>query len=359
MSIKPVIIDNRAVGADNPCFIIAEAGVNHNGCMKTAFDLIDAAADTGVDAIKFQAFKTEQLVTAQSPKAAYQVETTGAGLSQFDMLKKLELNDEQHKQLKEYCERKNLMYICTPYDYDSVDMLDEIGVSCYKIASTDVTNVPFLRYIAQKKRPVILSTGFSSLCEVEQAYCALSSHQQHITGKIILMHCTAEYPAPKHEANLRVIPTLTQAFQVPVGFSDHTVGIQVSGWAVLLGACAIEKHFTLDKKMDGPDHRASIEPAELKELVEHIRTIEIVQGDGIKRPAASEQANKILMQKSLVAKRALPAGHVITQDDLIAKRPATGLPPAWMDKVIGKKTKFDIEADTTLRLDVIDWTEHE
>lgn len=350
---KEVRINKRVIGVGHPCFVIAEAGVNHNGDTDLAHRLIDAAAEAGADAVKFQSFVTEELITPEAPKAGYQVETTGEPGSQYKMLKSLELGPDQQAELKAHCEQIGILYLCTPYENTSVDMLDRMGVAAFKIASTDTTNIPFLRYIANKGRPVILSTGMSMLGEVEQAVDTLRAGG--LDGKIVILHCTAEYPAPVGEANLRAILTMQLAFGYPVGFSDHTPGIGASPWAVAVGACVIEKHFTLDRNMVGPDHRASLEPDELVTLVRTVRDVEAALGDGIKRPMPSEIPNKPLMQKSLVARRSIRSGETITSNDLTCKRPGLGLAPSWFDRVVGKRAAMDIPKDGALTLSSVDW----
>jgi len=353
--IKPVKIKNFMIGPGNPCFIIAEAGVNHNGDMGLAHKLIDAAAKAGADAVKFQSFVTEDVVTPEAQKARYQVETTGQNGGQFAMLKKLELSKDQQKELKTHCDEAGILYLCTPYEEKSADLLEAIDVAAYKIASTDTTNIPFLRYLAGKGIPVMLSTGMSSLGEVEEAVNELKLHG--LNGEIIILQCTSEYPAPVNEINLRAMKTMELAFGCPVGFSDHTPGIGTSPWAVAAGACVVEKHFTLNRNMEGPDHRASIEPDELKELVRTIRDVETAMGDGIKRPMPSELPNKTRMQKSLVATRLIPAGETIQKADLTCKRPGSGLPPKWFDRVVGSKAAKEIQKEETLELDSIIWSD--
>lgn len=352
---KEVRINQRVVGVGHPCFIIAEAGVNHNGDIDLAHRLIDAAAEAGADAVKFQSFVTEELITPEAPKAGYQVETTGEPGSQYKMLKPLELSADEQAELKAHCEQVGILYLCTPYENTSVDMLDRMDVVAFKIASTDITNIPFLRYIAEKGRPVILSTGMSTLGEVEQAVNTLRA--KGLDGKIVMLHCTAEYPAPVSETNLRAILTMQLAFGCPVGFSDHTPGIGASPWAVAVGACMIEKHFTLDRNMVGPDHRASLEPDELANLVRTVRDVEAALGDGVKQPMPSELPNKPLMQKSLVARRHIRAGETIGSDALTCKRPGFGLLPSWFDRVVGKRAAVDIPKDGILTLSSVDWSE--
>ena len=353
--IKSLSIGNRKIGSDYPCFIIAEAGVNHNGDMKLAYRLIDAAAKAGADAIKFQSFITENLVTKEAQKADYQIETTGENGGQFAMLKSLELSRDQQKELKAHCDDIGILYLCTPYEVKSADLLEEIGVEAYKIASTDTSNIPFLRHIAGKDMPVILSTGMSSLGEVEEAVNELKLHG--LEGKIIILQCTSEYPVQIDQLNLRAMKTMELAFGCPVGFSDHTQGIGASPWAVVAGACVIEKHFTLDRNMEGPDHMASIEPEELTKLIKTIRDVEASMGDGIKRPMPCELNNKLLMQKSLVSTRSIPAGEIIGETDLTCKRPGYGIKPNWFDKVVGKKTAKNIDKGELIALGSIDWIE--
>ena len=350
-----VQLDKRNIGKRQPCFVIAEAGVNHNGDIELAHQLVDIAAKAGADAVKFQSFVTEELITPDAPKAQYQVETTGEPGSQYKMLKALELTSQQHGELKEHCDRAGIIYLCTPYENQSVDMLDSLDVAAYKIASTDTTNLPFLRYLASKDRPVILSTGMSNLGEVEQAVSTLKAGG--LTDKIIILHCTSEYPAPLNEVNLRAMKTMEQAFACPVGFSDHTPSIGASPWAVAVGACVVEKHFTLDRTLKGPDHRASLEPNELSALVQTIRDVEVALGDGIKQPTASELPNKPMMQKSLVARRHIKAGEVISADALQCKRPGLGLEPFWAERIIGKRAAKDISADSNFSLASINWDE--
>jgi N,N'-diacetyllegionaminate synthase len=348
-----VTILGRQIGPGWPCLIIAEAGVNHNGDMDLAYRLIDAAAAAGADAIKFQAFVTEELVTPDAPKANYQVETTGQGGGQFEMLKKLELTAEQQLRLKERSDAAGLIHLCTPYDELSADMLDELDIPAYKIASTDTTNLPFLKYLAAKNRPVLLSTGMSNMAEVDDAMAALDLLKE----KTIILHCTSQYPAPEAESNLRAMATMAEAYDCPVGYSDHSAGIGVSPWAVAAGACVIEKHFTLDRTLSGPDHAASIEPQELGDLVNIIADIDTALGDGVKRATESEMSNKPSMQKSVVTRSAIKAGTIIKSDDLALRRPATGLSPKWLEKIIGHKVVKDLPENCILSEADIDWSE--
>lgn len=340
------------ISPDKPCFIIAEAGVNHNGKMELAHKLIDCAKKVGANSIKFQAFHTEELVTPKAIKAPYQQRTTGSG-AQFDMLKMLELSGEQHLELKRHCEKIGIFYLCTPYDLSSVELLERINVEAYKIASTDTDNIPFLREVAQKGRPIILSTGMTTLGELEESVdVLLSSPGMPWVG---LLHCTSEYPANVADSNLRVIKTLQQAFGLPVGFSDHTEGISVSPLAVALGACIVEKHFTLDRNMPGPDQSASLEPSEFLEMIKAIRSAEAAFGDGIKRILRTEWINKSTMRKSLVARVAIPAGTIISAESVSAKRPGGGLTPSWIDRIVGQRAACDISPDEQITLRHVAW----
>jgi len=303
--------------------------------------------------VKFQSYVTEDLVTAEAQKAGYQIETTGRDQQQYEMLKTLELTQNQQAELKSHCDGLGILYLSTPYEERSADFLEYLGVAAFKIASTDITNTPFLSRIAKKGMHVILSTGMSTLGEVEDAVSTLK--ENGLDGKIVLLHCTSEYPAPIEEINLRAMQTLELAFNCPVGFSDHSKGIIASPWAVALGACIIEKHVTLDRNMEGPDHRSSLEPKELRDLIIAIRTVERALGDGIKKPSSSEIKNKPKMQKSLVAKHKIAAGKIIKEEDLACKRPANGLPPSWMDRIIGKRTSQTIEMDSLIKISAIHW----
>lgn len=352
--IAPVHIGASPVGPGHPCFVIAEIGVNHNGDMALAKRLIDAAAGTGVDCVKFQLYKTDELVTKTAPKAAYQVDTTGAAGAQRAMLEALELGPEQQAELAAYCADKGLLYICTPYDAPSVDALDAIGVAAYKIASTDTNNLPFLRYVASKGRPTILSTGMSDLGEVEASLGALLDGGLS-RDQVVVLHCLSEYPAPVDQLNLRAMVTMRDALGVVTGYSDHTPGVGASPWAVCLGASMIEKHFTLDRGLEGPDHRASIEPDELRELVQTVRAVESALGDGVKRPAPAEIPNRPRMRKSVVARAAIPAGATLTLADLALKRPGDGLEPKWLDRLVGQKTRRALAPDELVTLAAVDW----
>lgn len=347
-------IDHRLIGTEHSCYIIAEAGVNHNGSLDIAKEMIEVAEKAGADAIKFQSFITEDLITKEAPKTSYMLETTQANESQFRMLKGLELSFEDHADLINFCASTGITYLCTPYEKRSVDMLDEIDVPAYKIASTDTNNIPFLKYIASKGRPIILSTGMSSFGEIEQAINTIQEVGD--SNSIVILHCTSEYPTPFEDVNLRAIDTLKKAFGIPVGYSDHTRGIDASQWAVVLGADMIEKHFTLDRSFEGPDHSASIEPDEFKLMVNKIRLVELALGSGVKRVMPSEKSNKSKLQKSLVAQNFILAGEEFTDLNITCKRPGTGLPPSWQERVIGNKAKTDINIDEIITLSKIDWS---
>lgn len=313
-------------------FIIAEAGVNHNGSIELAKRLVDVAVDAGCDAVKFQTFKAKNLVSKQAQKADYQKKTTSANGSQLDMIKKLELSYEDFNQLKRYCDENHIMFMSSPFDLDSVDFLADLGLSVFKIPSGEITNLPYLRRINSYKRKVILSTGMSTLDEIKTALGILRDCE------VAVLHCTTEYPCPYDEVNLRVLQTLKQELQVEVGYSDHTKGIEIPIAAIACGATIIEKHFTLDKNMKGPDHKASLEPSELRQMVSAIRNVEAaISGDGIKRPSRSEIKNINIVRKSIVAKCSIHRGEVFSNDNIAAKRPATGLSPMLWDSVIGKQ----------------------
>jgi len=336
---KNVKIRNRVIGNGRPCFIIAEAGVNHNGSMKLAKKLIDKAKDAGADAIKFQNFNTEKLVLKSSPKAEYQVKRTGKKESQYEMLKRLEISKKQTRELMKYCAKKRIIFLSTPYDNESADLLEELGAPAFKIASCDLTNTPLLRYVAKKKKPIILSTGMSTMLEIENAVQEIEK-----TGntRIILLHCVTDYPAKLEEINLNALNSLRNNFDFPIGYSDHTMSPAVSLASVSMGSTVLEKHFTLSRKMKGPDHSASIEPAGLKKLVKNIRAIEKSLGKEIKMPTKSERSNRKNMRRSLFAKIDIPAKTVITEDMISVKRPTTGMSPADYDLVIGSTSRAKI-----------------
>ncbi len=334
-------IGGHQVGGGHPCFVIAEAGVNHNGDMGLAMRLVDVAADAGANAVKFQTFRAGKLVTKWAPKAAYQAENTGSGGSQFDMLGKLELSRDQHRDLAERCARRGILFLSTPFDEDSADFLESMNVPAFKVSSGDLTDLIFLRHIASKGLPVLLSTGMGTLDEVREAVNALTG----VPG-LALLHCVSNYPADPAHVNLRAMDTLRLAFGVPVGYSDHSEGLAVALAAVALGAVVLEKHFTLDRTLPGPDHRASLEPAELGKLVEDIRTIERAMGHGRKEPAPSELETASVARKSLVAACDIPAGTIVSREHVAARRPGTGIPPGILERLLGRKTRTAMTAGT-------------
>lgn len=329
-------------------FIIAEAGVNHNGSLDTALQLVDAAKATGADAVKFQTFRADLLATRSAHKAAYQERTTDESESQFDMLRRLELDRDAHLKIIRHCQEVGIQFLSSPFDIASVDLLTEMNIAQFKIPSGEITNFPYLRHLAQKGKPVILSTGMSTLGEVEEAVDVLQSAG---TKELTLLHCVTEYPAPYEEVNLRAMHTLRVAFGLPVGYSDHTPGIEISIAAVALGAAAIEKHFTLDRGLPGPDHAASLEPTEFRQMVNGIRNVTAAMGDGIKKPAACERANISVARKSIVASRSMPAGHRLLDTDLEVKRPGNGLSPRYLSALIGRSLRVALEQDATIRWD--------
>jgi len=341
-------IADRLVGECQPCFIIAEAGVNHNGDANLAKKLIDVAKEAGADAVKFQTFKAEEVVTQSAEKAGYQKKTTGAEESQHDMLKRLELSEEAHCGLRSYADQRGITFLSTPYDRESVDFLVKLGVPALKVSSADITNHPLLSHIAAQNIPIILSTGMSTLGEVEEAVEVIvnSGNEQ-----IILLHCNFNYPARVEDINLRAMNTLKQAFGFPVGYSDHTLGIEVPLAAVALGAVVIEKHFTLDRNLPGPDHRASLEPDELKEMVTNIRNVEQALGSSVKQPSGEEKRNREVCRRSLVAAVDIPQGAIITDDMLAAKRPGTGISPRHVKALVGRKVVVSIKKDELITWD--------
>jgi len=316
----------------NKVLIIAEAGVNHNGSIDIAKKMIDAASEAGADIIKFQTFKSESLVTKNATKASYQEKNTGDNSSQLNMLSKLELSEADHICLKSYCATKNIEFLSTPFDEQSIDFLNELGISFWKIPSGEITNYPYLVKIAKTGKSVIMSTGMSTITEIQEAIEVLYNNG---TKDVRLLHCNSQYPTPFEDVNLQVIKTLKEKFNVDVGYSDHTLGIEVPIAAVAMGATIIEKHFTLDRKMEGPDHKASLEPFELKHMVASIRNIEKAIGSSEKKPTASEIDNKSVARKSIVAKCQIKAGDVFSEKNITTKRPGTGISPMKWNEIIG------------------------
>lgn len=325
-------------------FIIAEAGVNHNGSIELAKKLIDVAAESGADAVKFQTFKTENLVSKGAEKAEYQKETTDAEESQFDMIKKLELDILTHKELIAYCDTKEIMFLSTPFDHDSIDMLCELNLEIFKIPSGELTNLPYLRHIGRLNKEIILSTGMADIGEIEDALDVLTDAGTP-KSKITVLHANTQYPTPMEDVNLKAMVTIGQTFDIKYGYSDHTLGIEVDIAAVAMGAVVIEKHFTLDKNMEGPDHKASLEPSELNAMVKAIRNIEKALGSGIKKPSQSEKPNMEIARKSIVASRAISKGELLSEENLAVKRPGKGINPMLWDNVCGTVATKDYKSD--------------
>lgn len=325
-------------------FIIAEAGVNHNGSLEIAKKMVEVAKECGADAIKFQTFKTENVVSKFAPKAEYQKLTTSAEETQFDMIKKLELSFEDFKELKDYCDKIGIIFMSTPFDFESIEFLDSIGMEIFKIPSGEITNLPYLEKIGRLKKKVVLSTGMADLGEIEDALDILI---QSGTSRenIAVLHCNTEYPTPYEDVNLLAMITIKEAFKVKVGYSDHTPGIEIPIAAVALGASVIEKHFTLDKNLPGPDHKASLEPHELKAMITAIRNVEKALGDGIKKPSPSELKNKPIARKSIVAKRDIKKGEIFTEENITVKRPGTGISPMSWHEVLGTIAQRDYKED--------------
>ena len=325
-------------------FIIAEAGVNHNGSSDIAKELIDAAVKAGADAVKFQTFKAANLVSKTAQKADYQKQTTDVEESQFEMIQKLELDVDTHKELISYCKHKNILFLSTPFDHESIELLHKLGLEVFKIPSGEITNLPYLRHIGSLNKRVILSTGMANLGEIEAAINVIiqaGSNRKNIT----ILHANTEYPTPMEDVNLKAMVTIGNAFNTNYGYSDHTLGIEVPIAAVALGASIIEKHFTLDKNMPGPDHKASLEPHELISMIQAIRNIEQALGSTVKQPSPSETKNKSIARKSLVAKTSIKKGEFFTEENLTIKRPGTGISPMRWDEVIGTKAVNNYQED--------------
>lgn len=328
-------------------FIIAEAGVNHNGNIEIAKKLIDIAVEAKVDAVKFQTFKTENLVSKNAKKAKYQEETTSRTESQFEMLKKLELDIETHKILIDYCKYKKIMFLSTAFDLESINTLNNLGIEIFKIPSGEITNYPYLRKIGMLRKKVILSTGMSNIEEIKAAIKVL---KENGSIDITVLHCNTEYPTPMEDVNLNAMNTMKEILNVEIGYSDHTIGIEIPIAAVAMGAKVIEKHFTLDKNMEGPDHKASLEPNELKEMVKSIRNIDNAMGNGLKVPSKSEINNLVIVRKSIVANRIIKKGEKFTEDNLTCKRPGDGISPMRWKDVIGKVASKDFKEDEMIEL---------
>jgi len=328
--------------------IIAEAGVNHNGSMEQAKKLIDVAAEAGVDFVKFQTFKADKLVTKEAKRAAYQDANTGTSDSQYEMLKKLELSESQHKSLIDYCDKKGVSFLSTGFDHESLEFLHSLGLEFAKVPSGEITNLPYLRKVAQLFQRLVLSTGMATMEEIKAAYNVFIS-EGILPENICILHCNTEYPTPMEDVNLKAMLDIKKDLGTRVGYSDHTLGIEVPIAAVALGAQVIEKHFTLDRNLPGPDHRASLEPDELKAMVMAIRNIEVaIGGSGIKEPSKSELKNKSVARKSIVASRSINKGEEFTVENLTVKRPGTGISPMKWDNIIGSAAIKDFNADEVI-----------
>ena len=332
----------------NGIYIIAEAGVNHNGSVELAEKMVECAASAGANAIKFQSFKAEKLTVKDAPKAEYQKKSEVQEESQFDMIRKLELDLKAHKQLLDYCAGHNIDFLSSPFDLDSIDMLVELGMETFKIPSGEITNHPYLRKIGSLNKNLILSTGMSYLKEIKRALDVLTGSGTALKN-ITVLHCNTEYPTPKEDVNLLAMETIRKKFNVKTGYSDHTLGFEVAIAAAALGATVIEKHFTLDKNMEGPDHKASLEPRELKSMIEGIRNVEISLGNGRKVPSKSELKNIPIVRKSIVAAQYIKQGDLLSELNLSVKRPGTGIDPMNWDNVVGKKAIKDFKPDELIR----------
>jgi len=346
-----ISIGNRKIGQHQPSFLIAEAGVNHNGEIGLAKELIDAARSAGADAVKFQTFSTDDLVVKGTEKADYQKRSTKKNESQYDMLLRLEFSAAEFKELSDYARKKGILFLSTPFDPASVDLLDNLNVPAYKISSGDLTNIPLLEKIASKNKPVILSTGMASLGEIEDSVSFLRKNN---VQDFILLHCTTQYPTDIRAVNLKNMNTLRCAFNCPVGFSDHTEGLTAAITAVALGACIIEKHFTLDKSLPGPDHEASVEPDSFRLLVDTIRDVETILGSETRHVSAEEQEIQRIARKSLIAIADLRKGEKFSQKSLAVKRPGTGIPPKFFNHLLTRKARVPIGKDTVLSWEMIE-----
>jgi len=346
-----ITIGDREVGAGKPCFIIAEAGINHNGNLQMAHELIDIAVVANADAVKFQTFMAEEVSSPLAPQAAYQIKNTGTKESQLGMIKKLELSFDDFRQLHLHSRSKGIMFLSTPFDRRSANFLADLAVPALKISSGEITNLPFLEHLALKNLPLILSTGMSTLEEVEKAVETVRAAGNQ---ELALLQCVSSYPAQPSSVNLRAMRTMAESFRVPVGYSDHTMGTEIACAAVALGACIVEKHFTLDCKLPGPDHRASLQPLELAAMVRAIRNVEAALGDGRKQPASEEKNTAAVARRSLVAARTILAGTVLTEEMIAILRPGTGLPPAMRGRLLGQRTQCDIPSGVLLELNMLE-----
>ena len=343
---KEIKINDIKIGYENSTFIIAEAGVNHNGDMELAKKLIDLASDAGANAVKFQTFKAEHLILPKVDKAPYQKLTTEKTETQMEMLKKLEVSKSQNIELSNYCKKKNIIFLTTPFDEFSLSKLDDLNLPAYKIASTDITNLPFLKKVARKRKPIFLSTGMSYLSEIELALKTIYEFNKDV----ILLQCTANYPISDSEANLNVINTFKENFDILIGFSDHTVGVGAAPFSIPMGTCLIEKHFTLDKTQEGPDQMASLSPDELIEFVKVVRKVDQYMGTNLKTPNLSETKTRVSLQKCLVASKKIKKGELFSEDNVVAKRTGGfGISPIYYEEVFGKESDKDyLENDIIL-----------
>lgn len=340
-----ITLQNRTIAHDKPCFIIAEAGVNHNGDMNLARKLIDAAVDSGADAVKFQTFLADEIILQNAPKAQYHIETTGTDSEQswYELLKSQELNRKQHLELIEYCNEKGIVFISTPYDWPSIDMLDELNVPIFKVASTDANNLPLLRYMAKKGRPMILSTAMSNLDEIKNSVALIKSEG---VKDLVVLQCTGSYPAPADQANVTAMLQISEKCDVAVGYSDHVPGYSAAIAAVALGACVYEKHFTISRDLPGPDHRASLEPEELKELIDAIRQTESALGNRNKRVMPCEEVNRNKLRKFIVAREDIKQGDMFGNHNLTTKRTGgRGMDPTFWDNLLNTKSPENFKKD--------------
>lgn len=349
-ALRMVNIGNIPVGEGEPCFIIAEAGINHNGDINLAKKLIDAAKSAEANAVKFQTFKTEDVVTRSAEKAAYQRKCLDDEESQFEMIKKLQLNEKDFGELFAYARKQEIIFLSSPFDKRSVDLLDELSIPAFKIPSGEITNFPLLKHIARKKKPIILSTGMATLGEIEDAVGVIYKEG---VNDVILLHCVSDYPAKIEDMNLRAMESLRSAFNLPVGLSDHSQGITIPIAAAALGACIIEKHFTLDKNLSGPDHKVSLEPNELIRMVKAVRETENALGNGMKNITKNEEKIKKIVRRSIVASVDISKGAIITEEMLTTKRPGTGIEPKYIGKIVGRKAKRNIKEDCLISWDII------
>lgn len=340
-------IGDKKIGSGEKCFIIAEAGVNHNGNVDNALKMISAAAEAGVDAVKFQTFQADQIVSQNAPTALYQKRNTGSSESQYQLLKNLELPLKAYPDIIAECKRNNIIFMSTPFDHPSVDLLEKFNMEIYKIPSGEITNIPLLKYIAVKNKPIIISTGMATIEEIGDA---LNTIYEAGNNEVILLQCTSNYPIDPADANLNAMHSIARKFNLPVGFSDHTLGIEIAMAAVALGACVIEKHFSLDKTLPGPDHKMSLSSTELKDMVSGIRNVEAAMGNGIKEPAECEKNTAEVARKSIHYKDNLCKGKELKDGDFIMLRPGDGIPPAELHKFIGMKLIKNVNSGSKLKL---------